>query len=201
MMECTVFARQYRSLWKGKERRAVSLQKATFGGGCFWCLEPIFDSLKGVTEVEPGYAGGHRENPTYEQVCTGTTGHAEVVQISFDPDVIAFGDLLEVFFAAHDPTTENRQGNDVGPQYRSIILYHDEKQHEEARKFIDGLETSPDWEGSAVVTELEPLEHFYPAERHHYGYFQRNPMQPYCRVVIAPKVARFRKDFQTRLKN
>lgn len=179
----------------------MTLKKATFGGGCFWCLEPIFDSLRGVTKVEPGYAGGHRENPTYEQVCTGTTGHAEVVQITFDPGIITFSDLLEVFFAAHDPTTENRQGNDVGPQYRSIILYHDEEQHQEARNFIDGLEMSPDWEGAAPVTELEPLEHFYPAEGYHYGYFERNPLQPYCRVVIAPKVARFRKDFETRLKS
>lgn len=170
------------------------MQVATFGGGCFWCLEAIFEQLRGVSAVQSGYAGGHVPNPTYEQVCTGTTGHAEVVQIQFDPDVISYRDLLEVFFATHDPTTPDRQGNDVGPQYRSIILYHDDEQRAAAKSLIKELDASGTW-AAPIVTQVEPLEQFYPAEDYHNEYFRRNPHQGYCRLVIAPKVAGFRERF------
>ncbi len=177
----------------------MKTQKATLGGGCFWCLEAIFEQLRGVNAVQSGYAGGHVPNPTYEQVCTGTTGHAEVVQIEFDPDVISYRDLLNVFFAIHDPTTPNRQGNDIGPQYRSIILYHDEEQRTTAEATIRELEQSGTWD-DPIVTELVPLEQFYPAEEYHNDYFRRNPEQGYCRLVIAPKVAGFRQRFTDMLK-
>lgn len=177
----------------------MKTQKATLGGGCFWCLEAIFEQLRGVNAVQSGYAGGHVPNPTYEQVCTGTTGHAEVVQIEFDPDVISYRDLLNVFFAIHDPTTPNRQGNDIGPQYRSIILYHDEEQRTTAEATMRELEQSGTWD-DPIVTELVPLEQFYPAEEYHNDYFRRNPEQGYCRLVIAPKVAGFRQRFTDMLK-
>lgn len=175
------------------------MQVATFGGGCFWCLEAIFEQLRGVSAVQSGYAGGHVPNPTYEQVCTGTTGHAEVVQIQFDPDVISYRDLLEVFFATHDPTTPDRQGNDVGPQYRSIILYHDDEQRATAKSLIKELDASGTW-AAPIVTQVEPLEQFYPAEDYHNEYFRRNPHQGYCRLVIAPKVAGLREHFADMLK-
>lgn len=173
---------------------------ATLGGGCFWCLEPLFEDLEGVLEVVPGYAGGHRENPSYEQVCTGTTGHAEVTQVTFDPDKISYTDLLKVFFAVHDPTTRNRQGADVGSQYRSIIAYHSEAQKEAAEQVMESLEPDPAWEGPHPVTELVPYGRFYPAEDYHRNYFERHPQGGYCRIVIAPKVQKFKKRFASRLK-
>jgi peptide-methionine (S)-S-oxide reductase len=174
-------------------------ETATLGGGCFWCLEPLFDSLEGVLRVESGYSGGHVANPTYRQVCTGTTGHAEVVRVTFDPDRISYRDILEVFFSAHDPTTKDRQGNDVGPQYRSVILYHSPEQERTAREVIAELAASGEHR-DPIVTELAPFETFYEAEDYHQEYFERNPDQPYCRVVIAPKVAKFRKRYGDVLK-
>ncbi len=171
---------------------------ATLAGGCFWCLEAVFNELKGVEQVEPGYAGGHAANPTYEQVCTGTTGHAEVVRVSFDPEVISFEDLLDVFFTIHDPTTLNRQGPDVGSQYRSAIFYHSADQKATAERVIEELERAGVW-GDPIVTEVEPLEAFYPAEEYHRDYYRRNPGRAYCQAVIAPKVAKFRKQHLQRL--
>jgi peptide-methionine (S)-S-oxide reductase len=167
---------------------------ATFGGGCFWCLEPIFRDLRGVKDVAVGYAGGHVENPTYQQVCGKDTGHAEVVQIEYDPEEIGYADLLEVFFAIHDPTTPNRQGGDVGPQYRSIILAHDDAQASAAEEAIASLDAS-DRRENPVVTEVEPLERFWRADESHQEYFARNPNVPYCRLVIDPKIAKFKKEF------
>lgn len=177
----------------------MKTDKAVFGGGCFWCLEPVFKELRGVLRVEPGYAGGHVINPTYEQVCTGTTGHAEVVQVEYDPAVIAYRELLEVFFSVHDPTTLNRQGADIGPQYRSVIFYNSPEQKEQALEFIKELDSQQIWP-DPIVTEVAPLDVFYPAEDYHYDYFRRNPAQPYCQVVIAPKVAAFRQRFAGKLK-
>jgi peptide-methionine (S)-S-oxide reductase len=177
----------------------MALETATFGGGCFWCLEPLFDELKGVVRVEPGYAGGRRPNPTYEQVSTGTTGHAEVIQITYDPAQISYRELLDVFFTMHDPTTPNRQGADVGPQYRSIVLYSSPEQKEQAEDAIEKLNAEGVWD-APIVTEVEPLTAFYPAEAYHRDYYQRNPAQPYCQVVIAPKVAKFRKQYVEKLK-
>ena len=177
----------------------VELAHATFGGGCFWCLEPVFASLHGVREVRPGYAGGHVEHPSYEEVCTGSTGHAEVVDVACDPEAISYRDLLEVFFAVHDPTTRDRQGNDVGSQYRSVLLYRTAEQEEAARAFITALPHDPHWEGQGVTTAVEPLHAFYPAEDYHRDYFRRNPGAGYCRVVIAPKVRKFQQRFAGRL--
>jgi peptide-methionine (S)-S-oxide reductase len=171
---------------------------ATLGGGCFWCLEPIFRALAGVKEVVVGYSGGTVANPSYEEVCTGTTGHAEVVQIAFDPEVISYEEILEVFFSIHDPTTPNRQGADVGSQYRSIILYHNEGQKAVAEKFVQDLNSKKVWE-APVVTEIVPFRVFFRAEGYHQGYFEANPQQPYCRVVVSPKVDKFRKTFAPRL--
>ena len=171
----------------------------TLGGGCFWCLEAVFDRLEGVESVVSGYAGGHVDDPTYRQVCAGTTGHAEVVRLEFDPERITFGELLEVFFATHDPTTPDRQGNDVGPQYRSIILYESEEQRATAERFMSELEESGVFD-APIVTELEPLQEFYEAESSHQDYYRSNPRQPYCRVIIHPKVARLREKFADRLK-
>ncbi|MCS7040279.1 MAG: peptide-methionine (S)-S-oxide reductase MsrA [Caldilineales bacterium] len=172
---------------------------ATLGGGCFWCLEAVFDELQGVEDVVSGYAGGHVPNPSYEAVCTGRTGHAEVVQITFDPDIISYRDLLHVFFSIHDPTTRNRQGADVGPQYRSVIFYHSPEQKAVAEEVIAGLDAAGIW-GRPIVTEVVPFRAFYPAEEYHQEYYRRNPFQGYCQVVIAPKVAKFRKQFMDRLK-
>lgn len=180
-------------------RDNADLEQATLGGGCFWCLEPVYEGLRGVERVEPGYAGGHVPNPTYRQVSTGTTGHAEVVRITFDPDQISYRDLLDVFFTIHDPTTPNRQGADVGPQYRSLILYHSDAQRETAERTIDELQESGTWD-APIVTELAPAGPFYPAEAHHRHYYERNPDQPYCRIVIAPKVAKARQKFADLLK-
>lgn len=169
-----------------------SYEVATFGGGCFWCLEAIYLDLRGISSVVSGYAGGHQPNPTYEEVCTGMTGHAEVVQVTFDPQQISYRQLVEVFFTIHDPTTMNRQGADVGTQYRSVILTHSAEQAAIARTVMGEIEALGIWRDS-IVTEIEPLDTFYPAEEYHRQYFQRNPYQGYCRAVIAPKVAKFRK--------
>ena len=177
----------------------AQLEKATLGGGCFWCLEAVYVEMKGVQEVVSGYSGGHVPNPTYEQVCGKGTGHAEVVQITYDPTVVSYREILEVFFTIHDPTTPNRQGADVGPQYRSVIFYHDEKQKEIAEKVMAEIESENIW-GAPLVTELEPLATFYRAEEYHQNYYARNPYQGYCRVVIAPKVAKFRQKYTQRLK-
>jgi len=177
----------------------MTTEVATFGGGCFWCLEAAFLELDGVLEVQSGYAGGHVENPDYRTVCTGTTGHAEVVQVTYDPGRITYDDLLNVFFTIHDPTTPDRQGNDVGPQYRSIILYHDEAQAEAARRTIERLEQEQVW-SDPIVTEVVPLRAFYPAEPEHNRYYERNPNQPYCTFVVAPKVAKVRREFFDRLR-
>ena len=175
------------------------LATATFGGGCFWCTEAVFQNLRGVQQVKSGYAGGHVENPTYEQVCTARTGHAEVIQITYDPAAISYRDLLEVFFTTHDPTTPNRQGNDVGPQYRSVIFYHDAEQERIAREVIKSVNERSIWNG-AIVTEVSPLPVFYPAEVYHDDYFARNPGQPYCQVIIEPKVAKLRKQHMDKLR-
>ena len=167
------------------------MAKAVFGGGCFWCLDAIFRNVKGVKNVTCGYAGGRRANPTYEQVCTGVTGHAEVVEIDYDENVISYDDLLEIFFNIHDPTQLNRQGNDIGTQYRSIILYLDENQKQKALKKIEELKNK----GINVVTEVKPLEIFYPAEDYHQNYFYNNPQNPYCSYVIAPKLKKFFEKF------
>jgi peptide-methionine (S)-S-oxide reductase len=177
----------------------MATEVATLGGGCFWCLDEIFRELRGVTKVESGYAGGRRPNPTYEQVCTGTTGHAEVVQVTFDPDVITYRELIEIFFTIHDPTTLNRQGNDIGEQYRSIILYHTPEQGDTAKQVIADITAEGIWD-DPIVTKIEPFQAFYSAEAYHQEYFRRNPMQPYCNVVIAPKVAKFRKKHFDRLR-
>lgn len=175
-------------------RRPQLTEFATIGGGCFWCLEPIFRDLRGVEDVAVGYSGGHVEHPTYEQVCGKQTGHAEVVQVEFDPAKIGFRDLLDVFFAIHDPTTPDRQGADVGPQYRSIILAHDDAQAGAADEVISALDASARFD-AAVVTEVVPFEIFYRAEESHQEYFERNPAASFCRIVIDPKVAKFRKQF------
>jgi len=172
---------------------------ATVAGGCFWCLEAVYVELRGVEKVVSGYAGGHVKNPTYREVCGGVTGHAEVVQITFDPAVVSFRDILRIFFTIHDPTTLNRQGNDVGTQYRSAIFYHDAQQKQVAVEVIDELTRQGVWP-NPIVTELAPLPHFYPAEAYHQDYFANNPMQPYCQVVVAPKVAKFRKQYFQQLK-
>ena len=172
---------------------------ATLAGGCFWCLEAVYNQLRGVQSVESGYAGGHIPNPNYQQVCTGSTGHAEVVQIRFDPGVITFRDLLEIFFTIHDPTTLNRQGADVGTQYRSAIFYHTPEQRAEAEQIINEMNAEKVWD-APIVTEVVPLEKFYKAEDYHQEYYQNNASQPYCQVVIAPKVAKFRQKYLEKLK-
>jgi peptide-methionine (S)-S-oxide reductase len=172
---------------------------ATLAGGCFWCLEAVFKDLRGVRGVVSGYAGGQTPNPTYYQVCDGTTGHAEVVQITFDPREVRFRELLEVFFTIHDPTTLNRQGADVGTQYRSAIFYHTPQQRETAEAVIAEIDSARIWD-SPIVTEVTPFTEFYPAEDYHQNYFEKNPYQPYCRAVVAPKVAKFRKQFLEKLK-
>ena len=177
----------------------VRTETATLGGGCFWCLDAVYRDLRGVASVVSGYAGGQVANPTYEQVCGKRTGHAEVVQIAFDPAEIAYADLLRVFFTIHDPTTKDRQGADIGPQYRSIILYHSEAQKRTAEEVIAEIAASRIWHDK-LVTELVPLEKFWPAEAEHQDYFARSPYSGYCRAVVAPKVQKFRKAFAERLK-
>ena len=171
---------------------------ATLGGGCFWCLDSIYRQLKGVESVVSGYAGGTKPNPSYREVCGGNTGHAEVVQITFDPSQISYRDLLDVFFTIHDPTTQDRQGGDVGPQYRSIILTHSDEQARIARETIADVTAEGVWD-DPIVTHVQPLTTFYPAESYHQDYFANNPNQPYCQVVIAPKVAKFRRKYLEKL--
>jgi peptide-methionine (S)-S-oxide reductase len=177
----------------------TNLQTATLAGGCFWCLEAVYDEIKGVHSVESGYAGGSMDNPTYRAVCNGDTGHAEVVQVHFDPNVVSYRDLLNVFFAIHDPTTMNRQGADVGTQYRSAIFYHDDEQKKVAEELIKDLNAQQIWD-RPIVTEVTKLDKFYMAEDYHQEYFARNPYQPYCMAVVAPKVSKFRKHFLEMLK-
>ncbi len=171
------------------------LAQATFGGGCFWCTEAVFKDVRGVRSVVPAYAGGHVDDPTYEQVCSGTTGHAEVITIEFDPAEISYRTLLDIFFATHDPTTPDRQGNDIGPQYRSIVFAHDDAQAAEARNAIKELDARGIF-GAGIVTAVEPLSTWFEAEDYHRNYFENNPTQGYCSVVIAPKVAKFRATFR-----
>jgi len=171
----------------------------TLGGGCFWCLEAIYDQLQGIEDVVSGYSGGQTANPSYEQICSGKTGHAEVVQVQFDPGVISFEDILKVFFTVHDPTQLNRQGADMGTQYRSAIFYHTPEQKATAEQVIAAITAAGLW-ADPIVTEVTAFETFYPAEGYHQEYFQRNPNQGYCQVVIAPKVAKFRKQYLDRLK-
>jgi peptide-methionine (S)-S-oxide reductase len=183
----------------GKEVRMTTTQTAVLGGGCFWCLEAVFDQLKGVQSVESGYAGGQTPNPTYDDVCGGRTGHAEVVRIVFDPAVVSFRELLMVFFTIHDPTTKDRQGNDVGTQYRSVIYCQTPEQRTDAESVIAGLVRNGIWR-EPIVTEIADAATFYPAENYHQEYFERNGRQPYCQAVVAPKVAKFRKQFVNQLK-
>ena len=185
----------------GSESFASSTQheKCTFGNGCFWCTEAIFKSLKGVKEVVSGYSGGQVTNPSYKQVCSGETGHAEVVQITFNPEIISFSELLEVFWMTHDPTTLNRQGADVGTQYRSVVFYHHEEQKKLAEYYLSELTREKVFD-KPIVTEISPLINFYPAENYHQDYYENNPFQGYCQFVIAPKLEKFRKVFQSKLK-
>jgi peptide-methionine (S)-S-oxide reductase len=182
------------------EQVEPGLEVATLGGGCFWCLEAVFKDLEGVQSVMSGYAGGHAPNPTYKEVCGGRTGHAEVTRIVFDPRVVSYDDLLRVFFSIHDPTTRDRQGNDVGPQYRSIILTHSDAQRAAAERIVGEVTEAKVWP-APLVTEIVPLERFFEAEPEHHDYFARNPWSGYCQVVVAPKVAKFRKSFAHRLKS
>jgi peptide-methionine (S)-S-oxide reductase len=180
-------------------RTCQAKEVATLAGGCFWCLEAVYDELNGVEDVVSGYSGGKTPYPSYEMVCSGTTGHAEVVQLTFNPKIISFKEILEVFFTIHDPTTLNRQGPDVGTQYRSAIFYHTPEQRITAEQVIADLNAAHVWD-APIVTELKPFEKFYPAEDYHQEYFKQNPGQPYCRVVISPKVAKFRKRFLEKLR-
>ncbi len=194
--------RQSKDAEKGKNKAmnaANNKEVATLAGGCFWCLEAVYNDLKGVEKVVSGYSGGQVKNPTYEQVCTGTTGHAEVIQLTFDPAVISFRELLEVFFTIHDPTTLNQQGADHGTQYRSAIFYHSPEQKAVAEKVIADITAQKIWDNK-IVTEVTPLANYYPAEDYHQLYFEQNPNAGYCRVVIAPKVYKFRKQFISKLK-
>ena len=178
----------------------TSMEVATLAGGCFWCLEAVFSEVEGVESVVPGYAGGTTAGPTYEQVSTGRTGHAESVQVTFDPAVIPYREVLEIFFSVHDPTTLNRQGADVGTQYRSAIFYHDEKQKATAGEVIKKLDRAGTWD-RPIVTEVAPLDTFYPAEEYHRDYYKKHPEAGYCRAVISPKVSKFRKKWANRLKS
>lgn len=174
-------------------------EHATFGGGCFWCTEAVFKDLKGVLNVTPGYAGGATEHPRYEDVCRGTTGHAEVVQIAFDPDIISFSSLVEIFFSTHDPTTLNRQGNDVGEQYRSVIFYHDDEQKRVAENIMEQLTNEKIFD-DPIVTQLRAYDRFYKAEDYHHDYFKKNPDQAYCQMVISPKISKFKEHYSELLK-
>lgn len=178
---------------------AKNLQQATLAGGCFWCLESAFNGLKGIESAYSGYAGGHVKDPSYEQVCQADTGHAEVVRITFDADEISYQELLEIFFALHDPTQLNRQGNDIGPQYRSAVFYHDDEQKEQAQDLIDELDKQQIWPGK-IVTEVTEVNNYYQAEDYHQDYFTNNPQNTYCNMVVAPKLAKFRQKFAQRLK-
>ena len=178
---------------------ATGREVATFGGGCFWCMEAIFSELSGVEKVESGYAGGTVSNPSYEEVCTGRTGHAEVIQVTYDPAIVSYRDLLRIFFTVHDPTTLNRQGADVGTNYRSIIFYHNDEQRLQASEVMREITEAGIWDGP-LVTQLEPFRAFHRAEQYHQEYFKNNPNQAYCRIVIAPKVQKFRQHYMQKLK-
>jgi peptide-methionine (S)-S-oxide reductase len=182
-----------------KSNHQNNTEVATLAGGCFWCIEAAFDEIRGVINVESGYSGGTTTSPTYEQVCSGTTGHAEAVQVTFDPNVVSFQDIMHIFFTVHDPTTPNRQGADVGSQYRSVVFYHDEKQKETAEHVIKELEDQKVWD-NPIVTQVVPFKKFYKAENYHKQYFSRNPNSGYCKVVIAPKIAKLRKKYREKLK-
>jgi peptide-methionine (S)-S-oxide reductase len=184
----------YSTLTMSKE-----LEKAALGGGCFWCTEAVYLELKGVIDVKPGYSGGHVKNPEYNDVCSGTTGHAEVIQLTFDPDVVSYSQILEVFFMTHNPTTLNRQGNDVGTQYRSVIFYHSEEQKKTAEKVIELFENEKVYE-KTIVTEVTKFDKFYVAEDYHINYFARNKTQGYCQYIVVPKLEKFRKVFKDQLK-
>lgn len=177
----------------------MTTMTATFGSGCFWCTEAVFERLAGVERVVSGYSGGHVDNPTYEQVCSGTTGHAESVQVTYNPAEVSYDQLLKVFWKTHDPTTRNRQGNDIGPQYRSVIFYHDEEQRKLAQSYKDKLEAEGIW-NRPIVTEIVPFTRFWPAEDYHQDYYGNNPTKPYCTVVITPKIEKFESIFKDRLK-
>jgi peptide-methionine (S)-S-oxide reductase len=184
------------TLKKGTDSK---LEKATFGSGCFWCTEAVFERVKGVNEVESGYAGGTIINPTYEQVCSGATGSAEVIQINYDPDIITYDELLEIFWKTHDPTTLNQQGNDVGTQYRSVIFYHNDEQKKKAEDYKKALDDSGAWE-DPIVTTIEPYNNYSKAENYHQNYYENNPNQGYCSFVIGPKIEKFEKVFKDKLK-
>lgn len=188
-----------RGALESKTDSVANHEIATLAGGCFWCLEAVFNEVKGVERVVSGYSGGKSVNPSYQDVCSGTTGHAEAVQVTFNPKGISYREILEVFFSIHDPTTPNRQGGDVGTQYRSVIFYHDQEQKTVAEQIIGELNTAKVW-GAPIVTEVQPLAAFYPAEDYHQQYFTRNTGQPYCRVVVAPKLAKFREHHHQMLK-
>jgi len=196
---CYNLVRQIHVFRKGYMNEQKQFQIATLGAGCFWCVEAVFDELQGVESVESGYSGGKGSNPTYAQVCSGTTGHAEVAQITFDPKMISFKEILQVFFTVHDPTTLNRQGADVGTQYRSAIFYHDEEQKRIAEEVIQEIDAAKIWD-NRIVTEVAPFKEFFQAEGYHQEYYVNNPGQPYCQMVIAPKVVKFRKKFKEKLK-
>lgn len=183
----------------GSPNTAEVFETATFGAGCFWCVEAMFDGLRGVESAVSGYSGGHVVNPSYKEVCTGTTGHAEVIRVTYDPKTISYEELLEAFFLAHDPTQLNRQGADVGTQYRSVIFFHSQQQEELAREYKDRLDRSGAFDGP-IVTEISKAQTFYKAEDYHQEYFANNPSQPYCAAVVGPKLAKFRKVFSDRLK-
>lgn len=170
------------------------MELATFGAGCFWCIEACFLGINGITSVKPGYAGGHKQNPTYEEVCTGTTGHAEVAQIEYDPTIISYEKLLEMYWFAHDPTQLNRQGNDIGTQYRSVIFYHNDEQRVLAEKYKQRLEEAQLY-SSPIVTLIEPINNYFEAEAYHHNYFELNPQNQYCQMVVKPKVEKFKKVF------
>ena len=184
---------------KSRTSSPKRIEVTTLGGGCFWCTEAVFSQLKGVEEIEPGYSGGNVENPSYEQVSTGKTGHAEVAQITFDPAVISFKEILQIFFSTHDPTSLNRQGPDIGTQYRSVIFYHDDEQKAIAKEVIKEFSDEEAFD-APIVTQVEPLKAFYKAEDYHREYYKRHPEQPYCRVVIAPKIAKFRQLYLSKSK-
>lgn len=184
---------------KSRTNSPKRIEVTTLGGGCFWCTEAVFSQLKGVEKIEPGYSGGNTENPSYEQVSTGKTGHAEVAQITFDPAVISFKEILQIFFSTHDPTSLNRQGVDIGTQYRSVIFYHDDEQKAIAEQVIKEFSDEGAFD-APIVTQVEPLKVFYKAEDYHKEYYKRHPEQPYCRVVIAPKMAKFRQLYLSKLK-
>lgn len=193
LISCNGQEKKYQPL-KNQKMNKNNLEHATLAGGCFWCVESCFTMLKGMESVISGYSGGHKENPTYEEVCTGTTGHAEVIEITFDPKIISYKQLLEVFWFLHNPTTLNRQGNDIGTQYRSAIFYHSEKQKQEAEESLKESEARQDWAGK-YVTEITPFKKFWSAEQYHQGYYKVNPDTPYCSAVVGPKIQKFKKHF------